>query len=116
AEVECRRAEESLRKSEEQLRHAQKMEAVGRLAGGVAHDFNNLLSVVLSFAQMVCDSLQPDDPIRADIEEIRRAGERGAALTRQLLLFSRQQPVELRSLDLNEILSGMTRMLQRILG
>lgn len=116
AEVECRRAEESLRKSEEQLRHAQKMEAVGRLAGGVAHDFNNLLSVVLSFAQMVCDSLQPDDPIRADIEEIRRAGERGATLTRQLLLFSRQQPVELRSLDLNEILSGMTRMLQRILG
>lgn len=116
AETARQKAEERLRKSEEQLRHAQKMEAVGRLAGGVAHDFNNLLSVVLSFAQMVCDSLEPGDPIRADVEEIGRAGERGAALTRQLLLFSRQQPAEPCSLDLNDVLGGMTRMLQRILG
>lgn len=116
AEQERQQAEERLRRSEEQLRHAQKMEAVGRLAGGVAHDFNNLLSVVLSFAALVSESLSPDDPLRPDIEEIRRAGERGAQLTRQLLLFGRRQPVDQQPLDLNEVLGGMTRMLQRILG
>jgi PAS domain S-box-containing protein len=116
AEMAKRQVEEQLHKSEEQLRHAQKMEAVGRLAGGVAHDFNNLLSVILSFADLIHDSLDPNDPVRSDIEEIARAGERGAALTRQLLLFSRHKAMDQRPLDLNEVLSSMKRMVARILG
>jgi two-component system, cell cycle sensor histidine kinase and response regulator CckA len=111
-----RRAEEALSRSEEQLRQAQKMEAVGRLAGGVAHDFNNVLSVILSYGELILSDLRPADPLRRDIEEIRKAAARAAGLTRQLLLFSRQQVVEARVLDLNEILTSMDRMLQRILG
>jgi PAS domain S-box-containing protein len=111
-----RRAERALRETEDQLRHAQKMEAVGRLAGGVAHDFNNLLSIILSLSDLLLQDLRPGDPMRDDVEEIQAAGRRAADLTRQLLLFSRQQVVETRVLDLNRLLLGVDKMLQRILG
>ncbi|MFO0617484.1 MAG: response regulator [Polyangiaceae bacterium] len=116
AEAARKRAEEALRQSEEQFRQAQKMEAVGRLAGGVAHDFNNILSVILGHAELVLGDLGPADPMRADIEEIRTAAKRAAGLTNQLLLFSRQQVLEPKVLDLDEVLRGMDKMLQRILG
>jgi two-component system, cell cycle sensor histidine kinase and response regulator CckA len=115
-ETERKKAEETLRKTEEQLRQAQKMEAVGRLAGGIAHDFNNVLSVILTYTEMILGDLNAGDPMRLDIEEIRKAGRRAADLTRQLLLFSRQQVLQPRVLDLNEIMGGMLRMLARILG
>ncbi|HEX3344255.1 MAG TPA: ATP-binding protein, partial [Polyangiaceae bacterium] len=101
---------------EEQLRHAQKMEAVGRLAGGVAHDFNNVLSVILSYSEMMLSDLKPGDPLRADVQEICTAGKRAASLTRQLLLFSRQKVVEPEVLDLNQVVEGMKKMLERLLG
>ena len=104
------------RQLEAQFLQAQKMEAVGRLAGGVAHDFNNLLSVILSYAEMISGDLKPDDPMRADIEEIRSAGLRATDLTRQLLAFSRQQVLAARVLNLNEVLGGMEKMLRRLLG
>jgi two-component system cell cycle sensor histidine kinase/response regulator CckA len=116
AEAGRARAEEALRQSEEQLRQAQKMEAVGRLAGGVAHDFNNVLSVIMSYGELIVGDLKPADPLRTDIEEIRKAASRAAGLTRQLLLFSRQQVVEPKVMDLNEVLASMDKMLQRILG
>jgi two-component system cell cycle sensor histidine kinase/response regulator CckA len=99
---------------EDQLRQSQKLEAVGRLAGGIAHDFNNILSVVLSYSEALLDTIAPG-AVREDVEQIRNAGRRGAALTRQLLMFNRRQVVEPRVLDLNEILADMARMLQRLL-
>jgi two-component system cell cycle sensor histidine kinase/response regulator CckA len=114
--TERERAEAALRKTEVQLRHAQKMEAVGRLAGGVAHDFNNLLSVILSYAEMLSAAVKPDEPMRAEIEEIRTAGLRAAELTKQLLAFSRQQVLEAKVLDLNQSVVGMEKMLRRLLG
>jgi PAS domain S-box-containing protein len=104
------------KKLEEQFRQAQKMEAIGRLAGGIAHDFNNLLSVILSYATLLVRPLPPGDPLREGIGEIRRAGERAAELTRQLLAFSRHQILAPRVLDLNEVLRGLENMLQRIVG
>ena len=111
-----KRARERLRRMEEQLRHSQKMDAVGRLAGGVAHDFNNILSVILSFSDFLLDDMPADDKKRDDVEEIIKAGKRAAALTHQLLMFSRQHVFDPIPLDLNEVLVGMDRMLQRILG
>jgi len=114
--AERERAEAALRKSEEQLRQAQKMEAIGRLSGSVAHDFNNLLSVILSYSDLLLTDLKPIDPLRSDIESIRRAGERAADLTRQLLAFSRQQVLAPRVVELNSVLHESEKMLRRLLG
>jgi PAS domain S-box-containing protein len=101
---------------ESQLRQAQKMEAIGRLAGGVAHDFNNLLSVILSYSKMLAAPLQRGDPMRDDLEEITLAGDRATALTRQLLAFSRQQVLEPQLVGMNSIVDGISKMLQRTVG
>jgi two-component system cell cycle sensor histidine kinase/response regulator CckA len=113
---ERKRAEEMVSRLREQLQQAQRVEAIGRLAGGVAHDFNNALSVVLTYSELVLQDLREGDPVRGDIVEIQRAGQRAARLTQQLLAFSRQQVLQPRVLDLNETLSGMRDMLQRLLG
>jgi CheY-like chemotaxis protein len=91
------------------------MEAIGSLAGGIAHDFNNLLSVILGYAEIVLSELKPGDPLRADVQELNHASERARELTKQLLAFSRQQVLEPRTLDLNQVLAGMQHMLRRLL-
>ena len=110
-----KRAEEALRLTEQQLRHAQKMEAVGRLAGGVAHDFNNLLTVIMGHCQLLLGHLDPADPSRAGIDEISKAGERAAALTSQLLALSRKQVLEPKALELNSLVDNMQGILQRLI-
>jgi PAS domain S-box-containing protein len=100
---------------EDQLRQSQKMDAIGRLAGGIAHDFNNILSVIMSYSETLLEVLEPG-PVRDDVEQIQSAGQRGAGLTRQLLLFTRQQLIEPRVLDLSEVVTDMSKMLQRLLG
>jgi PAS domain S-box-containing protein len=101
---------------EEQYQQAQKMEAVGRLAGGVAHDFNNLLTVILGYCELLLSDFKPGDPHHADIAEIQNAGARAGGLTRQLLAFSRKQIIEPALLDLNVIATDMRAMLGRLIG
>jgi PAS domain S-box-containing protein len=110
-----KRAEEEHEKLESQLRQAQKMEAVGVLAGGVAHDFNNILTTILGNAQLIMADLKKDDPVYEDVNEIRKAGDRAAALTRQLLAFSRRQIIEPSILGLNNLINGMEKMLKRLI-
>jgi len=109
-------AEEALRKSEEQLRQWQRVEAIGRLAGGVAHDFNNLLMTILGCSELLLRDFDREDPRRGEVEEIRRAAQRATSLTHQLLAFGRRQVLQPRVLDLNEIVENMNRMLQRMIG
>jgi signal transduction histidine kinase/ActR/RegA family two-component response regulator len=109
-------AESEKKELEAQFLQAQKMEAVGRLAGGIAHDFNNLLTVISSYSSMALESLRPDDPLHADMKEIRGAAERAARLTRQLLAFSRKQVMRPQLLDLTSMARDMERMLQRLIG
>jgi two-component system, cell cycle sensor histidine kinase and response regulator CckA len=104
------------RKIEEQLSRTQKMEAVGRLAGGVAHDFNNLLTVILSVAQLGQESMATDDPVRAELAQIEEAAQRAAALTRQLLAFARRDRVTPKSIDLVKVTQGLFGMLRRLVG
>ena len=111
-----RQAQTALRHTEEQLRHAQRMEAVGALAGSVAHDFNNLLSVILSYGETMAEDLPAGDPNLAAVAEIVEAGRRGADLTRHLLAFSRKQVVEPRVIDLSDCIRQMERMLRRLVG
>jgi PAS domain S-box-containing protein len=101
---------------EQQLRQAQKMEAVGHLAGGVAHDFNNILGVVLGYTEMLQRDEAQDERARHKLEQIRKAGERGASLTRQLLAFSRKQVLQPKTLDLNVVVRDTEKMLQRLIG
>jgi two-component system, cell cycle sensor histidine kinase and response regulator CckA len=101
---------------EEQLLHSQKLEAIGRLAGGVAHDFNNVLTAITGYAEFLLARLAVGDPRRADAEEIARAADRAAGLTRQLLAFSRRQVLQPRELDLNEAVSSLERLLGRLAG
>jgi two-component system cell cycle sensor histidine kinase/response regulator CckA len=101
---------------ENQFRQAQKMEAVGRLAGGIAHDFNNLLTVIMSYTDMLSEGFAPKDPRGDDLNEIRKAAITASSLTRQLLAFSRQQVIEPRVVNLNDVVSSSQKMLQRLIG
>lgn len=110
------RAEEALHLTEAKLRQAQKMEAVGRLAGGVAHDFNNLLTVIRGYSELILSRLPVGDPSRREMEEVKKAADRAAGLTSQLLAFSRRQFVATKIVDLNAIVMNMDGMLRRLLG
>jgi two-component system cell cycle sensor histidine kinase/response regulator CckA len=109
-------ATRTLHDRDEQLRHAQKMEAIGRLAGGVAHDFNNLLTAIIGYTDLIAEHVEESSGVHRDVSEIRKAADRGAALTRQLLAFSRKQFLTQTVVDLNETVSGLLQMLPRAIG
>jgi hypothetical protein len=104
------------RRLQQQLTQSQKMEAIGRLAGGIAHDFNNLLTVITSYSDLLLQDLPADDPRRDDVDQVRKAADGAAALTRQLLAFSRQQVVEPKVIDLNTVVDNLKKILQRVIG
>jgi PAS domain S-box-containing protein len=111
------RAESEREKTlQDQLQRARRLESVGQLAGGIAHDFNNILGVIMNYAEFVADELEPGSPAHGDVEEIRRAAERAAALTRQLLIFSRREVVKPEVLDLVELIGELENLLRRALG
>lgn len=114
--TEAKLAQEALERSEEQLRQAQKMKAVGQLAGGVAHDFNNLLTVINGYCAMALQKDEEVQPLRKNIEEIQKAADRASSLTTQLLAFSRKQVLQPHVLQLNDVVSGMEKMLRRLIG
>ncbi|WP_459921997.1 PAS domain S-box protein [Desulfatiferula olefinivorans] len=114
--TEKKNSEAENEKLEAQFRQAQKMEAVGRLAGGVAHDFNNMLGIIIGHADMVLENMDPEQPFHDDLTEIRKAGVRSADLTRQLLAFARKQTVVPKVIDLNTTVEGMLKMLHRLIG
>jgi len=114
--TERKQAEEEKLSLQEQLRQAQKMEAVGQLAGGVAHDFNNLLTVIKGYSQLSLFDLKEDNPLWGNIQEIEKASQRATDLTRQLLAFSRRQILDLKVVDLNVLLEDLEKMLRRIIG
>ncbi len=114
--TERKEAEQALIESEAQLRQSQKLEAVGQLAGGVAHDFNNLLTVITGYSDLILRRAEIDDPTRPKLEEIKKAAERAAALTRQLLAFSRKQVLQPKVIDLNSLVMDTGKMLHRLIG
>ena len=116
AAIEQSKAFEALRTKEVQLQQAQKMEAVGRLAGGVAHDFNNLLTVIRGYSEIVAGALDKNGPVRPHIEEVLKAADRASSLTSQLLAFSRKQVLELRIVKINEVVSNVDKLLRRLIG
>ncbi|MBI4212831.1 MAG: response regulator [Chloroflexi bacterium] len=109
-------AEQALQRSQEQLTQAQRLESIGLLAGGVAHDFNNLLTAIMGFSDLISEDLPPDSHSRPYLNEIRAAGERAATLTRQLLAFSRRQPLQPTVLDLNSVVTNIERLIKRVIG
>ena len=114
--TERRATGQALRESEERLRRAQKLEAIGRLVGGIAHDFNNLLTVILASTEFLLQGLEGDDHLRRHANEVRQASERAAVLIHQLLAFSRRQVLQPRVLELNEIVAGVANLLRRLIG
>lgn len=109
-------AEQSLATKDEELRRAQKMEAVGQLAGGIAHDFNNVLTAIMGYADLTLRHIDPDDPLARNVSSIRKAAEQASSLTRQLLAFSRRQPLQLRVRDVNRVVRGTENILNRLIG
>ena len=109
-------AEQEREKLQNQLTQAQKMESIGRLAGGVAHDYNNISSIIIGFSELALDSVEHSDPLREDLLEILTAAKRSTDITRQLLAFSRQQTIAPSILDLNDTIGSMLKMLQRLIG
>lgn len=113
---ERQRVEDEKRKVQEQLLHSQKMESVGRLASGVAHDFNNLLTPILGYCQLALDKISSSCPLKKELNVILSAGEKGAALVHQLLAFSKKQKLEMKIINLNDVVKNMIRILDRMLG